>query len=61
MECHVLANARTNFSITWLKDNEALSYIGERITVEPEAYTSQGWKKYINTLVIRMVNFQDEG
>ena len=61
MECDVVADTRTNLSITWLKDNEALSYIGERITVEPVADTSQGLEKYKNTLVIRMVNFQDEG
>ena len=59
MECDVVADTRTNFSITWLKDNEVLSK--ERITVERGADTSQGFVKYKNNVVIRMVNFQDEG
>ena len=59
MKCDVVADTRTNFSITWLKDNKVLSK--ERITIERGAYTSQGFVKYKNYIVIRMVNFQDEG
>ena len=56
----MLAKNRT--SVVWYKDNENLgSYIGEWIMVETLAATTQGLEKYISTLVIRAVDFQDEG
>ena len=60
MKCDVVADNRTSLSVTWKKDNEDLD-IGGRITVEKLADTFQGLQKYKTTLVIRMVNIQDEG
>ena len=60
MKCDVVADNRTSLSVTWKKDNEDLD-IGGRITVEKIADTFQGLQKHKNTLVIRMVNFHDEG
>ena len=51
MECEVVADTSVSLSVTWKKDNVDLGGdSGERITVDAN-----------NTLVIRMVNFQDEG
>ena len=60
LKCDVVADNRTSLSVTWKKDNEDLD-IGGRITVEKLADTFQGLQKYKTTLVIRMVNIQDEG
>ena len=62
MQCVVLADTRTYYTVGWYKDGQSLDqYIGERINLEELADTFQGFQKYINTLVIRMVNIQDEG
>ena len=51
MECEVVADTSVSLSVTWKKDNVDLGGDSrERITVDAN-----------NTLVIRMVNFQDEG
>ena len=66
MECEVVADTSVSLSVTWKKDNIDLGTgdSGERITVDRDQTQSSifmGTGKYTTTLVIKMVNFEDEG